>query len=243
MPGRRATVTTAITVPMRQMTKPIHAAADAANGTAQARRRHRIAETHREERGDHVGHRRPVQGHRGVVRVRVVERRRQRAAHQHLPGPQQHRRQEQAERHPDSDRAPDVLLFCTARPFQRALGRELVLRHDAYPRPHGVMTEAAKLVTRHLVLARLGEARAHLGDEARHDHRVDVGVGEQEAVHDIGAGQAELHRRIRRHADAMRHEIILLGNQPHRGGAVGLDRRAEIALDELAAEMQASAAR
>ena len=57
-------------------------------------------------------------------------------------------------------------------------------------------------------------------------------------MHDIGAGQAELHRRTHRHADAMRHEIILLGNEPHSGGAVGLDRRAEIALDELATEMQ-----
>ena len=55
---------------------------------------------------------------------------------------------------------------------------------------------------------------------------------------DVGAGQAEFHRRVRRHADAMRHEIILLGDEPHRGRAVGLDRRAKIALDELAAEMQ-----
>ncbi len=100
------------------------------------------------------------------------------------------------------------------------------------------MTEAAKLVTRHLVLARLGEARAHLGNEAGHHHGVDIGVGEQEAVHDIGAGQAELDGRIRRHANAMRHEIILLANEPHRGRAVGLDRGAEIAFDELAAEMQ-----
>jgi hypothetical protein len=100
------------------------------------------------------------------------------------------------------------------------------------------MTEAAELVTRHLVLARLGKARPHLGNKAGHHHRVDIGVGEQEAMHDIGAGQPELHRRICRHADAMRHEIILLANEPDCGGAVWLDGRAEIALHELAAEME-----
>ena len=36
----------------------------------------------------------------------------------------------------------------------------------------------------------------------------------------------------------MRHEIILLGDQTHRSRAVGLDRGAEIAFDELAGEMQ-----
>jgi hypothetical protein len=36
----------------------------------------------------------------------------------------------------------------------------------------------------------------------------------------------------------MRHEIILLANQSHRCGAVGLDCGAEIAFDELAAEME-----
>ena len=100
------------------------------------------------------------------------------------------------------------------------------------------MTEPAKLVARHLVHARLGETGAHLSDKARHHHRVDVSVGEQEAMHDIGAGQAELHRRVRRHADAMRYEIILFADQPHSSGAVGFDRGAEFALGELAAEMQ-----
>ena len=57
-------------------------------------------------------------------------------------------------------------------------------------------------------------------------------------MHNVCAGQAELHRCLRRHADTMRHKIILLANQPHCGGAVGLDRGAEVALDELAAEMQ-----
>ncbi len=59
----------------------------AANGSTEACRRHRIAEAHREESGQHVGHHRPVQGHGGVIGVRIVERCRQRATHQHLPGP------------------------------------------------------------------------------------------------------------------------------------------------------------
>jgi hypothetical protein len=105
-------------------------------------------------------------------------------------------------------------------------------------RPHGVMTEPAKFVARHLVLAWLGEARAHLGDEAGHDHRVDVGIGQQKAVHDIGAGEAESHRRVRRHADAMRYEIVLRRDEAHRRAAVRCHRRAEVAFDEFAGEME-----
>ncbi len=59
----------------------------AAYRTAQARRRDGIAEAHYEERGDHVGHRRAVQGDRSIIGGGVVERRWQRTAHQHLPGP------------------------------------------------------------------------------------------------------------------------------------------------------------
>ena len=38
--------------------------------------------------------------------------------------------------------------------------------------------------------------------------------------------------------NAVRHEIILLGNDAHGSGTVGLDRRAEIALDEFALQMK-----
>ena len=72
----------------------------ASNGTTQARRRHGIAETHGKERRDHIGHRRPVQRHRGVIGIRVVERRRQRAAHQHLPCAQHHGWQKDAKGDP-----------------------------------------------------------------------------------------------------------------------------------------------
>src|SRR5258708_2202824 len=100
------------------------------------------------------------------------------------------------------------------------------------------MTEAAILVTRHHVVARSGESGPHLGDEARYHHGVDVGIGEQESMYDMVAGQAELHRRIRRHYDASRHEIILLAYEPHCDRAVGLQRRPQVALNELAFEMK-----
>src|SRR6516225_12275396 len=100
------------------------------------------------------------------------------------------------------------------------------------------MPEPAKLVTRHHVLARLGETGAHFSDKAGHHHRVDIGVREKKTVHGIGAGQAELYRRVRRHANAMRHEIILFADEPYHRRAIRLDRRAEIALGELAAEME-----
>src|SRR2546427_498008 len=100
------------------------------------------------------------------------------------------------------------------------------------------MTETTILVARHVVLARAGEARAHLCDKAWHDHGVDVRMGEEETMHDVGAGEAELHRRIRRNADAPWHEAILYANESHRDRTVRLARRPEIALGELAPEME-----
>jgi hypothetical protein len=41
-----------------------------------------------------------------------------------------------------------------------------------------------------------------------------------------------------RHDDALRHERILLRDQAHRHLAVGIDRGAEVALDELARQVQ-----
>jgi len=105
-------------------------------------------------------------------------------------------------------------------------------------RPHRVVTEAAELVTRHGRLAQSLEAGAHFGYEARHHHRVHIGIGQQEAVHHIGAGEPELHRRIYRYLNAARHEIVLLGNETHGDRAVGLDGRAEIAFDEFTLQMQ-----
>src|ERR1700730_4873401 len=49
---------------------------------------------------------------------------------------------------------------------------------------------------------------------------------------------AELHRRAGRDQNAARHKIILLGDEPHRGGTVGRDRGAKIALDKLTPEMK-----
>ena len=92
----------------------------AANGTTQACRRHRIAKTHREERG-HAHRPSPCRaGDRRVIGDRIVERRRQRAAHQHLPGAQHHSRQQTGRRPPNSETGPSDLLLCTARPFVRA---------------------------------------------------------------------------------------------------------------------------
>ena len=85
MHGRRGSAPTAINVPIRQMAKPIHAAVDAAQGTLETGGRHGIAKPHGEERRDHIGHRGAMQRDRGIIGVRIVERRGQRTAHQHLP--------------------------------------------------------------------------------------------------------------------------------------------------------------
>ena len=104
--------------------------------------------------------------------------------------------------------------------------------------PDGVMTKTAELVARHLVLSGRGEARAYLRYKAGHHHGVDVGTGKQKAMHDIGAGEAEFHRRLRRHLNAARYEVILTGDDSHGGGAVRFESGAEIALDKLALEVE-----
>src|SRR6202166_5168953 len=104
--------------------------------------------------------------------------------------------------------------------------------------PHGVMAETAELMARHCVLPLLGETCAYIRDKTRDHHGVHIGIGEKEAVHDIGTGEAELYRCPYRHLNAMGHEFILLGNDSHRDGPIGLDGGAEIALDEFALEMQ-----
>src|SRR3712207_8358563 len=56
-------------------------------------------------------------------------------------------------------------------------------------RPHLAVAEAAIFVARHQEVAGLGEDRVHLADVARHDHGVDVGARDQDAVDDVGAGE------------------------------------------------------
>ena len=57
-------------------------------------------------------------------------------------------------------------------------------------------------------------------------------------MHHVAAGDAECDGRIRRHQDAFRREGVLLADGAHGDGAVGLDRAAQIAIDELAREME-----
>ena len=192
------------------MTKPIHAAVDAANRTAQARRRHRVAETHGEERRDHIGHRRPVQRHRSVIGIRVVERRRQRAAHQHLPCAQHDRGQEHGKGDPIViERQAATILHSSS--FQAAAScGNCSSRDDLDARPHAVMAVTTEFMAWHIVDAGSAETGADFGDETRHHHRVHVGRGKQEAVNHVGAGKAKFHRRIDGNPHAIRNEGVLL---------------------------------
>jgi hypothetical protein len=100
------------------------------------------------------------------------------------------------------------------------------------------MAIAAEFVARHVVDAGAAEGGANFGDEAGNHHGVHVGRGKQEAVDDIGAAEAEFHRRIDGNPRTIRNESVLFGDQSHRDRSVGLDGCAKIALGELAAEMQ-----
>src|SRR5215813_4226448 len=63
---------------------------------------------------------------------------------------------------------------------------ELVIGQDLHGRPHLAVSEPAILVTRHQQVAGRRELGMHLRDEPGHDHRVDVGPGDQQAVDHVG---------------------------------------------------------
>ena len=101
------------------------------------------------------------------------------------------------------------------------------------------MAEATELLTWHQIVARLLEPHELLRDVARHQHGVDVGALDQDAVDHVGAGSAQHDRGLGRHQDAGWREGILLADGAHRDGSIRLGRRAEIGLDELAGKVQA----
>jgi hypothetical protein len=93
-------------------------------------------------------------------------------------------------------------------------------------------------VARHELLARRRERRRERRDEGGDQHRVGVRPADDEAVDRVGARAAEGHRHAGRDDDALRLERILLRDQAHRDLAVGAHARAEVALDELALQVQ-----
>src|SRR6186713_1377377 len=89
------------------------------------------------------------------------------------------------------------LLTNTAQPpaTLRAIGEVSLVDH-ANLAPHALMAEGAKLLAGHQIVASLREAHQLLGDVTRHQHGVDVGALDQDAVHDVGASGAQRDRRI-----------------------------------------------
>src|SRR5262249_20903664 len=61
----------------------------------------RIAEAHRDQRRKHIGHCRPMRRDRAVVPVGMTDPAIERGAHDHLPGAEQERQAENAERKPE----------------------------------------------------------------------------------------------------------------------------------------------
>src|SRR5262249_32329609 len=100
------------------------------------------------------------------------------------------------------------------------------------------MADTAELVAWHEMLAGPIKACGQGGDVAWNEHSVYVGALDKEAVDCVGACRAENDRRVRRHDDALRREGVLLADDAHRHRTIRLGRTAEIALDELAINMQ-----
>src|SRR6476620_8022840 len=63
--------------------------------------------------------------------------------------------------------------------------------------PHALVPEAAEFLARHQVVAGPLETHELLRDITRHQHRVDVGALDQDAVDDIGADGAHRHSPAR----------------------------------------------
>ncbi|HEX4224728.1 MAG TPA: hypothetical protein VHZ97_20325, partial [Pseudonocardiaceae bacterium] len=95
----------------------------------------------------------------------------------------------------------------------------------------------SELVARHGVIGGRVETRVERRDITGHDHRVDVGVGDEQAVHDIGAGGADRDRRVGGHQQTLRRERVLLRDEAHDHRAVRLHRAAEIVLGEFAGKL------
>ena len=57
--------------------------------------------------------------------------------------------------------------------------------------PHRRMTGTAKFVARHQMIAEFGKTGYESGDVAGNEHGVRIGPGDQESVHDVGAGPRE----------------------------------------------------
>src|SRR5919109_5149680 len=96
-----------------------------------------------------------------------------------------------------------LLARYTGHPLSGPKFRETVPRHHHDTRPHAVVPEAAIFVARHLVLADPIEACRDLGHKTGNDHRIGVGIRDNEAVRDIWARQAEPHQRPDRHRDTL----------------------------------------
>ena len=104
--------------------------------------------------------------------------------------------------------------------------------------PHFAVAKPAILVTRHQQFAGARKFGVYLRHIARHDHRVHIGPGDQDAVNHVGRGQPQGYRPSLRKRDAMRGEHELRCNDPRRHGAVDADNSPEILLGELSREVK-----
>src|SRR3954451_7660426 len=76
-----------------------------------------------------------------------------------------------------------LLARNTAQPFTAAgAGEELVAWQHLDARPHRLVAGAAVLVARHQLLAALRKRRREGRDEAGNEHRVRVGLADDQAV-------------------------------------------------------------
>src|SRR5258708_40313169 len=112
--------------------------------------------------------------------------------------------------------------FLTVRPLDSSQVCEPLLGYDADMCPHRVMPETTELMAWHCVLAFVGESCTHFRHKPRNHHGVHIGIGKQETMHHIGAGESKHHGCSGRDRDAARHKLVLLGYETHGDGPIGI---------------------
>src|SRR5215472_12450753 len=100
------------------------------------------------------------------------------------------------------------------------------------------MAKAAIFITGHHVVAWAVKPGHYVCDIARNHHGVDIGSAHKEAMGHVRTGETKTNQRRSRHDSTWRNKRVLLGEKANGDGTVRFHRRAEIALHELAFQVQ-----
>lgn len=100
------------------------------------------------------------------------------------------------------------------------------------------MTRSTEFMAWGFVLTRLAELKLALAHPSGYDFQRVIGTRNGEPVHNVCAGNPKADKSTRGNQHAFGNKVKLLGDEPHGDGSVGLDRGAQITLDEFPVQVQ-----